>query len=183
MRRRMSTGSCTTWRLDDARSATPHRHLPVRNGAEKGRKRQTGGCGPIRRLERPTPKPSISRAFRSGETRTRTGDTTIFRESSGPVRRHKRPANAQIVACVLSSGCPRFRAIPRGFGTPLAPQSPNRQKAADQGHSLLAPIACRKARRQVVACQPRLKAVGNQQAGLRANASLRSASIPSPRHP
>ena len=78
MRRGMSTGSCMPWRLDDAGSASRTRRLRVENGAEKagkGRRARFGRCGVSRRSLR---TPRFCRPFMSGETRTRTGDTTIF---------------------------------------------------------------------------------------------------------
>jgi hypothetical protein len=84
------------------------------------------------RRGRTSQKLPMCRNVGDGETRTRTGDTTIFRESAGPVRRHKLPASPEVFVGVPSLRGPRFRAVPRGFGTLLAPRSPNRQKAADQ---------------------------------------------------
>lgn len=84
-------------------------------------------------LTRPAPARREASVFagpsRNGETRTRTGGTTIFRESAGPVRRHKMPASAEVFVGVPSLRCPRFRAVPRGFGTLLAPRSPSRQRS------------------------------------------------------
>jgi hypothetical protein len=59
-----------------------------------------------------------------GETRTRTGGTTIFRESQYDLLDHERPANQAIPARMTPARCQRFRAVCRAFGTSSGLRSP-----------------------------------------------------------
>jgi hypothetical protein len=73
-----------------------------------------------------------------GETRTRTGDTTIFRESQGGVVAHERAANHGAWSRATPARCCWVRVVRRAFGTPRAHRSPN-------GPRLLAPALDRPA--------------------------------------
>jgi hypothetical protein len=74
---------------------------------------------------RATKRAVASRASFDGETRTLTGDTTIFRESQFGGTAHERPAIQAIPGRAVSLRCRRFRSVTCPFGTPRVPRSPN----------------------------------------------------------
>ena len=82
-----------------------------------------------RRLAPETRKPRRHRGFRNGETRTRTGDTTIFRESPRAPLRLETPANRQLWRVAARRPCFRFGVVSRGFGTSSGGRSPKRRWA------------------------------------------------------
>jgi hypothetical protein len=63
-----------------------------------------------------------------GEIRTRTGDTTIFRESAPAIRGQERPANPAVFGIGALIQCPRIGAVSCRFGTSSGPRSPNQPR-------------------------------------------------------
>jgi hypothetical protein len=83
-------------------------------------------CRSNRRGELETQKWRFTGISSDGETRTRTGDTTIFRESSQAMLRRERPANPALCGVGAVVGCLRIGAVSAGFGTLAGLRSPNR---------------------------------------------------------
>jgi hypothetical protein len=109
--------------------AAARRHEPSTTLKIKDVKRTWRGNGPcgassncLTREGQTRPRAGI---FRDGETRNRTGDTTIFRDAEPGLDRAKRPANRDITDRVQSAtipvdnrGCPWVKdvaALPRPF--------------------------------------------------------------------
>jgi hypothetical protein len=84
-----------------------------------GRSRSAEDRGSGRRSSR------LAGTSSDGETRTRTGDTTIFRESSRAIRGQERPANLAVCGIGALIKCPRIGAVSCRFGTSSGPRSPN----------------------------------------------------------
>jgi hypothetical protein len=64
------------------------------------------------------------RGLSSGETQTRTGDTTIVRESTSRDGLRKRPANKNVQGSGASASCRRCGLVARAFGTLRGCRSP-----------------------------------------------------------
>jgi hypothetical protein len=70
-------------------------------------------------------------ALRDGETRTRTGDTTIFRESRETCSAREAPANRQVRSRDATPRYWRLRPVTRRFGTSGRARSPKRPALDD----------------------------------------------------
>jgi hypothetical protein len=94
------------------------------------------GAQPLSRTPRSgCERPRSAGASSDGETRTRTGDTTIFREPRTRPLRRQVPANQALGRRPTECRCLCLRSVPRGFGTPRAPRSPNaRSRRSCQRH-------------------------------------------------
>jgi hypothetical protein len=74
----------------------------------------------------------FARTFGDGETRTRTGDTTIFQGSRLAGARTQRGLQVGMVSRRITPlRCCRLRVVQRRFGTSLARRSPNERRVGD----------------------------------------------------
>ena len=128
-----------------------------------------------------------------GETRTRTGDTTISRDSGEGPSVDERPANQKVPSAPRPARCRRLCLVWRGFGTPRQPQSPidfdrSPTEHEGEGRPLLALNGCREQggdrsrggrRRANTRCQPGTNRSGTATAG-QTGPSPASGSVPAP---